>query len=105
MAITNEDWSTVLFGFSYIHHLERSSEASVSEINRLDSIRLFMVALHVTDSTKLTEARLVRTELESKVEASDGEIKRQKRAKVFGIIGGVLSGFGAGSIFGWAMSR
>lgn len=105
VLIDSADWEVVLFGFEYIHHLERTAEASLAEISRLDSIRLFMETLHKVDAAKLEEAEIVRTAMEEQLGMSEKEIRRQKRGKVWGSISAFLSGTGFGAIVGWVSTR
>jgi hypothetical protein len=105
VAVDTADWSTMLFSFEYTKDLERTAEASMAEISRLDSIRLFMEDLLRVEAAKLEQAKVVREALEDQLGMTEKEVKRQRRGKIWGSVGAFLAGTGFGAIVGWVASR
>jgi hypothetical protein len=95
VAITERQYASVLFGFSYISHLERTAEASLDEIDRLDSIRDALQAEVDALKSALKQVDEGRAALNSKLAATESAYASEKRRSGFQMIASLQGGIGA----------
>lgn len=90
VAITEKDFDTVLFGFSYIKSLEHSNNIASKQLNRVDSINVYLEKVLTLERKKQAQQDSIIINLESVIEKHEKAKKREKLKNVFIQIGAGL---------------
>lgn len=78
VGITQEDYDVILFGFSYIKHLETINNITSNEVSRLDSINTYLNQQLSLERMKSAQKDTIIIANEQIVKGKDKELKKKK---------------------------
>ena len=90
VAITEQDFNTILFGFSYIRSLEVTNNIASNELSRVDSINTYLEKVLTLERKKQAQQDSIIVNLETVIEKHEKAKKRKKLKNVFIQIGAGL---------------
>lgn len=90
VAITEKDFNTILFGFSYIRSLENNSNLTSKQLSKQDSINAYLSEVLVLERAKTAQKDSVIINLETIIENETKKKKREKLKNTLIQIGGAL---------------
>lgn len=90
VAITERDFNTILFGFSYIRSLEATNNIASNELSRADSINTYLEKVLTLERKKQAQQDSIIVNLETVIEKHEKAKKREKLKNVFIQIGAGL---------------
>jgi hypothetical protein len=90
VAITKQDFNTILFGFSYIRSLEVTNNIASNELSRADSINTYLEKVLTLERKKQAQQDSIIVNLETVIEKHEKAKKREKLKNVFIQIGAGL---------------
>lgn len=90
VAITEKDFNTILFGFSYIRSLENNSNLTSKQLSKQDSINAYLSEVLTLERTKTAQKDSVIINLETIIENETKKKKREKLKNTLIQIGGAL---------------
>ena len=90
VAITEKDFNTILFGFSYIRSLENTSKLTSKQLSKQDSINAYLSEVLTLERTKTAQKDSVIINLETIIENETKKKKREKLKNTLIQIGGAL---------------
>ena len=90
VAITEKDFNTILFGFSYIRSLENTSKLTSKQLSKQDSINAYLSEVLTLERAKIAQKDSVIINLETIIENETKKKKREKLKNTLIQIGGAL---------------
>lgn len=99
VTVTEKQFNTILFGFSYIRSLENTSEIDSKRITKQDSIIDYLNEVLSLERLKTLEKDSINANLETVIKEYKKARRREKVKSTFAYIGlGILCGAEAGVI-------
>ena len=97
VTVTEKQFDTILFSFSYIRSLENTSNLTSKQLTRLDSINSYLEQSLTLERKKQAEQDSIIVNLEGVIKKHEKAKKREKLKNVFIQIGaGIVIGAEAG---------
>lgn len=79
IGITEKDFNTIMFGFSYIKHLETVSNLTVEQLSRTDSINAYLNEQLSLERKKTAQKDTIIAAYEAMQKATEKELRKKKR--------------------------
>jgi len=99
VSITKQDFSTILFAFSYIRSLENTSNLTSKQLTKQDSVIAYLQEVMTLERSKTLQKDSIIVNLESIVAKNEKARKREKVKNTLLQIGaGIVIGAEAGII-------
>lgn len=99
VTVTEQQFNTILFGFSYIKSLEKTSDLASKELTKQDSIIAYLEKVMTLERNKGLEKDSIIVNLEDVIAKQKKQARKEKLKNTFTFIGlGILTGAEAGVI-------
>ena len=90
VTVTEKQFDTILFGFSYIRNLENTSKLTSKQLSKQDSINTYLSEVLTLERSKTAQKDSVIINLETIIENETKKKKREKLKNTLIQIGGAL---------------